>query len=68
MYGGTSTHKKKKITFYSASKGVYSRVDNVFTYNSDRHRLKDCRIGVRDISDHSAVYLTVHLDNKKNML
>ncbi len=59
----------RQFTFYSASHGVHSRMDNFFNYNSDRHRLKDCRIGVRDISDHSAVYLSLNLDNeKKNTL
>lgn len=57
--------KERQFTFYSASHGVYSRIDYFFTFNSDRHRLKDCTIGVRDISDHSPVYLTLHLDVKK---
>lgn len=50
----------KQFTFYSASQGSHSRIDYFFSYNSDRHRLKDCRIGIRDISDHSPVYLTLH--------
>lgn len=61
MYGGKT---EKQFTFYSASEGAQEST-TFFTYNSDRHRLIDCRIGVRDISDHSAVYLTLHLDNKK---
>lgn len=55
----------KQFTFYSASQYVYSRLDYFFICKSDRHRIIDCKIGVRDISDHSAVYLTLHLDNKK---
>lgn len=40
-----------------------------FICNSDRHRIIDCKIGVRDTADHSAVYLILHLDNKnKDML
>lgn len=56
----------KQFTFYSASHVTYSRIDSFFfVYNSDRHRLTDCKTGARDISDHSPVYLTMHLDNKK---
>ncbi len=55
----------KQFTFYSASQVTYSRIYNFFVHNSDRHRLTDCKIGARDISDHSPVYLTMHLDNKK---
>ena len=31
-------------------------------YSADRLRLKDCRIGQSDLSDHNGVYLTLHLD------
>lgn len=33
--------------------------------NSDRHRIIDCKIGVRDISDHAGVYLIIPLDIKR---
>jgi hypothetical protein len=33
-------------------------------YRADRHRLKDCRIGQSDLSDHNGVYLTLHIDSK----
>lgn len=33
-------------------------------FGSERHRVKDCEIGTRDISDHSGVYLTLLMDNR----
>lgn len=36
-------------------------------FNLDRHRIKNCEIRARDISDHAGVYLTLHLDNKPNL-
>lgn len=44
---------------------MFSRLDYFFMLNSDRHRVIDCDIGVRDISDHAGVYLTLHLDIKR---
>lgn len=41
-----------------------TRIYYFFMSKSDRHRIIDCDIGTRDISDHSGVYLTLHLDNK----
>lgn len=41
-------------TLYSARHTVYSRIDYFFMYNRDLHRLSDCRLGQRDLSDHSA--------------
>ena len=55
----------RQYTFYSASHRVHSRIDYFFTYNSDRYRLRECSIRIRDVSDHSPVYLILHLDNKK---
>lgn len=37
-------------------------------YTADRHRINDCKIGIKDFSDHSGVYFTMHLDNKKLIL
>ena len=52
-------------TFYSARHSVHSRLDYIFTNKGDLHRLKECRVGQRDLSDHSGVYLTFHLDGRK---
>ena len=52
-------------TFYSARHTVHSRIDYFFMYNKDLHRLKYCRIGQRDLSDHSGIFLTLHLDGRQ---
>lgn len=54
----------KDYTFYSAPHAVYSRIDYFFMSQNDRHRILDCEIGTRDISDHSPIYLKLHLDNR----
>ena len=36
-----------------------------FISTADRHRVSECKIGVRDVSDHSGVYLSLHFDNKR---
>ena len=52
-------------TFYSARHTAHSRIDYFFMYNKDLHRLKNCRIGQRDLSDHSGIFLTLHLDGRQ---
>ena len=52
-------------TFYSARHSVHSRIDYCFMYGGDLHRVRDCRVGPRDLSDHSGIYLTLHLDSKQ---
>lgn len=32
-------------------------------FSKDLHRIRECRIGQRDLSDHSGLYLKLHLDN-----
>lgn len=32
-------------------------------FSTDRHKIKECRIGQRDLSDHSGLYLKLHLDH-----
>lgn len=47
-------HKnERKFTFYSARHIMHSRIDYFFTFSKDLHRVKDCIIGQRDLSDHS---------------
>lgn len=43
----------------------YSRIDYYLTNKGDIYRVKACRIGVSDVSDHSGVYLKIHLNNKR---
>lgn len=52
----------RQFTFFSHPHTVYSRVDYFFMLQSDRHRIIDCDIGIRDVSDHAGVYLRLHLD------
>lgn len=60
---------EKQFTYYSPCHSVYSRIDYLFMYKSDWHRVRDCKIGIRDVSDHSGVYLTLHLTKQwKNTL
>ena len=44
---------------------VHSRIDYCFMYGGDLHRVRDFRMGPRDLSDHSGIYLTLHLDSKQ---
>ncbi len=49
-------------TFYSPRHDTHSRIDYFLMFNPDRHRIGDCSIGQRDLSDHSGLYLKIHLD------
>ena len=51
-------------TLFSTS-FVYSRIDYFLINTSEIHRLTECKIGVAEISDHSGISLTIHLNNKK---
>lgn len=53
----------RQYTFYSNRYDAYSRIDYLFMHNSERHRLKECEISPRDISD-STVHLKLHLDSR----
>lgn len=52
-------------TFYSGRHATHSRLDYFFMYSKDLHRLKDCKIGQRDLSDHSGVYITLHFEGRQ---
>lgn len=52
-------------TFYSGRHATHSRIDYFFMYNKDLHRLEDCKIGQRDLSDHSGVYITLHFEGRQ---
>ena len=52
-------------THYSAPHCTYPRIDSFFMPKSDCYRVKECRIGVADVSDHSALYLTVQIEGRK---
>lgn len=55
---------ERKYSHYSAPHGVYSRIDYFFMFNKDKHWLRDCTIGVSDISDHAPIYLSLTLHDK----
>ncbi len=50
---------EKDYSHYSAMHSVYSRIDE----EENRHRIH--RIGVADVSDHSAIYVRISLGEKK---
>lgn len=56
---------ERDYTHYSVPHSVYSRIDYVLINISEIHRVTECKIGVADISDHSGISLTVHLNNRK---
>lgn len=53
----------RDFTFYSARHNIHSRIDYFLMFSKDLHRIRECRIGQRDLSDHSGLYLKLHLDN-----
>lgn len=55
----------KNYTHYSAPHRTYSRIDYFFMPKNDCYRVKDCSIGVAEVSDHSALYLTVQIEGRK---
>ena len=60
---------EKQFTYYSPCHCVYSQINYLFISKSDWHRVRDCKIGIRDVSDHSGVYLTLFLTHqRKNTL
>lgn len=55
----------RDYTHYSDPHQMYSRLDYFFMTKGDMHRVEDCRIGVADLSDHNAVYLTINLNKRR---
>lgn len=43
---------------------AYSRIDYILMHNFERHKLNECEISQRDLSDHSTVHLKLHLDSR----
>lgn len=60
-----NTSTQKALYLYSPPHRVYSRIDYFFTFKTDRHIIIKCEIRVKDISDHTGVYMTINLHNKK---
>lgn len=57
-------YQDRQFTFYSNHHDGYSRIDYLFMHNSERHRIKECEISQRDVSDHSTVHFKLHLHSK----
>lgn len=43
---------------------MYSRIDYFFIFKRDFHTITQCEIGPITLSDHSPIYMSVHLTNK----
>ena len=56
---------EKDYTHYSHPHKSHSRIDYIFMNSWGLHRVKECKIGTADISDHNAVHLDVHLGTRK---
>lgn len=56
--------KERDFTHYSLTHKVHSRIDFFLMNTTDRFRVKECKIGTSDISDHNVVYLSIHLSNQ----
>lgn len=55
----------RDYTHYSAPHAMYSRIDYFLMSKGDIYKVKECKIGVADVSDHNAVYLKIQLNNKR---
>lgn len=56
---------ERDYTHFSDPHQMYSRLDYFFMTKGDMYRVKDCRIGVADLSDHNAIYLTIKLNTRR---
>lgn len=56
---------KRDYTYFSAPHSLYSRIDYFLIFARDRYKIQSCDIGVRDLSDHSPVYLKVIMGKEK---
>ena len=55
---------EKDYTHYSNTHNIHSRIDYVFMNSWDMYKVKECKIGVADISDHNIVHLTVYINSR----
>ena len=58
----------RDFTHFSSPHAVYSRLDYFFTFGKDFHRIRQCNIGPITLSDHSPIYMSIHLDNEPRSL
>ncbi len=54
---------ERDYTHYSNPHDVYSRIDYIFIFKRDRHRVHQCEHGNIDLSDHAPILLTIQISN-----
>ena len=54
----------RDYSYFSAPQDSYSRIDYLFVFKRDRHRIHSCDIGTIDLSDHAPVSCTIHISDK----
>lgn len=54
--------KGRDYTHYLHAHSKYSRIDYLFLFRKDRHKINKCTIGTMDLSDHAPVYASVSLN------
>lgn len=52
---------RSDFTYFSNLHSVHSRIDYFLIFQKDFHRVDDCSSGTMDLSDHSPVYMKLHL-------
>lgn len=64
MSGGNAIRGPRSSPFSPTPTPFIQEINFFFLCSADRHRVLDCSIGTRDVSDHSGVYLKVYLDSQ----
>ena len=54
----------RDYTHYSHPHDVYTRIDYIFIYKRDRHRVEQCEQGNIDLSDHTPVMVTIQINSQ----
>ena len=54
----------RDYTHYSHPHDVYTRIDYIFIYKRDRHRVEQCEHGNIDLSDHAPVMVTIQINSQ----
>ena len=55
--------QERDYTHYSAAHKVHTRIDYFLMNKTDIYRVKECRIGGADLSDHNPLYLEIYLNS-----
>ena len=53
------------FTHHSAAHKTHSRIDQFFVRKEDVYRVRQCRIGAADVSDHNPIFLRISINNRK---